>query len=53
MSLTILLPLLVAVLGALVYLLAARPETKEMGRLCFFIGVLWAVYQVMGKALHF
>lgn len=46
-------PLLVAVLGALIYVFAANnAKLAEMGRLIFFSGFLWCVYVVMGHAAH-
>ena len=37
---TIMPPLLVCVLGALVYAMATNPKLSEMGRLAFFAGLL-------------
>ena len=53
MSLTIALPLLVATLGALAYLLADKAELREMGRIAFAVGLLLAVAQAAGRSLHF
>lgn len=39
-----LLPLLVAVGGALLYALAGQAKLSEMGRIAFFVGLFWVVY---------
>lgn len=44
MTLYILLPLLVAIIGALVYLAASKAETKELGRLAYGAGLLVTLY---------
>ncbi len=44
-------PLIVAVCGALIYAFASNSKLQEMGRILFFVGVLWAVWAVAGKAL--
>lgn len=36
----VILPLLVAVVGVLVYALASNPKVQEMGRIAFFCGLL-------------
>jgi hypothetical protein len=36
----VLLPLLVAVVGVLMYALATNPKVAEMGRIAFFAGLL-------------
>mgnify|MGYP007083431297 CR=1 FL=1 len=36
----VLLPLLVAVVGVLIYVLSADPKVQEMGRIMFFCGLL-------------
>ena len=41
------LPLLIAIIGALVYALAANPKAAELGRLMFFCG-LWVFLLVYG-----
>lgn len=42
-------PLLVAVLGALIYAFAARSDLKEVGRLLCFSGIFWTVYLLTGS----
>jgi len=39
---------LIAVLGALLYALAANPKLAELGRIMFFCGLLWTVYMLAG-----
>jgi hypothetical protein len=47
-----LIPLLVAVVGALVYALAANPKLQEMGRIAYFVGLLWLVYDFATRVVH-
>ncbi len=37
-------PLLIAVVGALLYALAANPKVQEIGRILFFVGALVVVW---------
>ncbi len=39
MTVIAIVPLLVCILGALVYALAANPKASEMGRLAYFAGL--------------
>lgn len=48
MLVVILWPVLVAVVGALIYAFAARPDLKEIGRLLCFAGIFWTVYLLTG-----
>jgi len=50
---TIVLPLVVTVLGILVYLLAANPKAQEMGKIAYFVGLLVLVAALGTKQLHF
>ena len=50
---SIVIPLLVAVAGALVYALSTNPKLVEIGRILFFVGSFWTVYLCTGKLLHF
>lgn len=52
MSAIILYPLVVAILGLLVYLLAANPKAQEIGRIMFFCGLFWLVAMFSGRTLH-
>jgi hypothetical protein len=49
--LTIIWPALIAVLGALLYLLAAKPKYAELGRCLFLVGAFWTTYLLTGS--HF
>jgi hypothetical protein len=49
---TIVLPLLVACAGALVYALSANGKLVELARILFFVGALWTVYLVSGGKVH-
>lgn len=46
------LPALVALAGALVYGFGGNAKAQELGRICFFVGTLWAVYVLSAGALH-
>lgn len=52
--LSIILPLLLAVCGALLYALATNGKLSEMGRIMFFVGLFWLV-PALGAArmVHF
>lgn len=52
MSLQIMLPLLVCVVGGLGYLLLSKPEAKTMALVAFAVGLLLTTFQFMGRALH-
>ena len=47
-----LVPLLVAVVGALVYALSSNGKLAEMGRILFLVGVLWLVYLFAGRTVR-
>jgi hypothetical protein len=49
----ILWPLLVAIVGVLVYALASNPNVSEMGRIAYAVGLLWTVYDVATRVVHF
>jgi hypothetical protein len=49
----LLVPLLVLVVGALVYALAANPKLQDMGRIAYFVGLLWLVYDFATRMVHF
>lgn len=53
MSAIILYPLVIAILGLLVYLLAANPKASEIGRIMFFCGLFWLVYLFLGHSVRF
>jgi hypothetical protein len=45
-------PLLVLIIGLLIYVLASHAKVVEMGRLTFFVGLFWLVYSLVGKTVH-
>lgn len=49
---TILWPVLVAMLGFALYLLAGA-KISELGRIAYFCGLFWTVYLLAGRAFHF
>lgn len=53
MTFAILLPFLIAILGVLVYALAANPKVQELGRLAYAAGLLVSLYEVAGKVIVF
>lgn len=44
-------PLVIAVVGALVYALSSNTKASELGRLVFFCGFFWLVFSLLGKTL--
>lgn len=52
MTITILLPLLVALVGMLVYALAANPKVAELARLAYFSGLLITLFELATQVLH-
>lgn len=47
------LPLVVLVVGALLYALPLDPKVNEMGRIAFFVGLFWLVYSFAGHSVRF
>ncbi len=45
-------PAVLVIVGMLVYLLASKPETKEMGRLAFACGLLVLAYAFVGSVVR-
>jgi hypothetical protein len=45
-------PLLIAILGLLIYGYAGKEKAVEVGRLLFFCGVFWLVYKLAGKTIQ-
>jgi hypothetical protein len=48
---TIIIPLLVCLVGALVYGLAAG-KVAQLGLVAFAVGLFWCVYLTLGRAWH-
>lgn len=46
-----LVPLLVAIIGLLMYVLASNAKLVEIGRILLFVGLLWLVYATAGKTI--
>lgn len=44
-------PLVIAVVGALVFALSGHTKMKEMGRIAFMVGMIWLVYSLVGKTM--
>lgn len=45
-------PFVFALIGLLLYLLAARPETKDIGRILFFCGTLATLLSLASKTFR-
>ena len=45
-------PLIIAVIGALVYALAGNTKAVELGRITFFCGLFWLVSTLVGHTFH-
>ncbi len=50
--LVVILPLLVAIVGVLVYALSANAKVAEIGRLAYFGGILVTLWQCASRTLH-
>jgi tellurite resistance protein TehA-like permease len=50
---TILAPLAVCIVGALLWVLASRAPLPDMGRIAFAVGLFWTVYTLLGHPVHF
>ncbi len=53
MSVSILVPLVVLIVGALAYALSANGKLSELGRIAYFVGLLWLVYLFAGHLVRF
>jgi hypothetical protein len=53
MSVSILLPLLVALAGVLVYAVSNNSKVSEIGRIAFAMGLLVALLLIGGRVIHF
>jgi len=49
---TVLVPLLVSVVGALVYGFAGNGKLGELGRICFAAGVFAICFAMVGHVVH-
>lgn len=45
-------PLVICIAGLILYLAATNAKPVEIGRIMFFVGLLWLVYGLVGKTLH-
>ena len=52
MTITIIVPLLVAIIGLLLYFMSTEPKRAEVGKIAFFVGLLWLVNEFAHTALH-
>lgn len=50
---TAIVPFVVAVAGALAYGYASNGKVQELGRITFFVGMLWLVQTLATKVIHF
>ncbi len=48
----ILLPLLIAIVGLLMYAFATNGKLVEIGRLTYLCGLFWVVYVLLGQKLQ-
>lgn len=44
-------PLIICVLGLILYYAASNTKTVEVGRIAFMVGLFWVVYKLVGKTL--
>lgn len=52
MTVVVLVPLLVCIVGALMFALASNPKIAEMGKILFAVGAFWSVYLASGTTWH-
>jgi hypothetical protein len=45
-------PLIVALVGILMYYLASNGKTSNVGMWMFIVGLFWTVYSLLGKTLR-
>jgi Na+/phosphate symporter len=45
----ILITLLVLVAGLAIYIMSQKPKTMEIGRITFFVGLFWLVWQLSNE----
>ena len=45
-------PLLFALIGLLMYVLASNAKVSELGRILFLVGWFFTMYSVAGKTVH-
>jgi hypothetical protein len=50
---TILAPAFVCILGVLLYALSTNGKNVEIGRIAFFVGLLWLVYVLSTHEIRF
>jgi chromate transport protein ChrA len=48
----ILWPLVVALIGALVYVYSKNAKLQELGRIAFLVGLLWTVFDLATRVVH-
>lgn len=53
MSIVLLVPLIVCIVGALVYALSNNAKIVELARILYFVGLLWTVYAVAARVVKF
>ena len=49
---TVLVPLVFAVVGALIWALASNPKLQRIGEICMFWGIGWLVYVLSHTQWH-
>jgi len=49
---TVALPFIVCVAGALVYALSSNGKVSRMGEIAYFVGLLWLIYSLAGAKIH-
>jgi len=50
---TILVPLLVLVVGLVLWLATTNQKIADAGKIAFFVGLFWLVYLFCQKQIHF
>jgi hypothetical protein len=50
---TLIVPLLVCVVGMLLFVLASNSKLSELGKWAYVVGLFWTVSQTVGHVVHF
>ncbi len=52
MELTAIIPLIVCIIGLIVYIVSSNPKISEVGRIAFFCGLLATCLAFAGSSVH-
>jgi hypothetical protein len=52
MTITVIVPVVAAIIGAVLYLIASNPKAVELGRMTFFAGILVSLLVTANSFIH-